>query len=123
MQESILVLDDDPQVRGSLAIHLEDDDYLVYAAESGEEALVFIKDTPVALAVVDLRLPGMDGVRFIEQAMGVRPELKIIIYTGSQEFSLPDHLVSARNVSNSVILKPLTDLGVMSAEIERMLQL
>lgn len=121
MSNKVLVLDDDLQVRGSLVIHLEDEDYTVFEVGSSEEALEFLKTKDVALVIVDLRLPGMDGVEFIHSARVGRPTLKFIIYTGSPEFRIPAELATMKNVSNSVFLKPLSDLDVMTREIERML--
>ena len=122
MPHSILVLDDDVHVRESLAIGLEDEDFDVYEAGSSEEALVFLDGQKVDMVVVDLRLPGMNGTDFINEARKRWPELKFIIYTGSPEFSIPVDLAEVSSVSNSIFLKPLPSCEVMVNEIIRMLR-
>ena len=58
----ILVVDDEPQIRRSLQVNLEDKGYAVVAAEKGEEALQsFVKRLP-DVVIIDLLLPGMDGI-------------------------------------------------------------
>lgn len=121
MSHSILVLDDDVHVRESLAIGLEDEDFDVYEAGSSEEALIFLDGRKVDLVVVDLRLPGMNGTDFINEARQRWPELKFVIYTGSPEFSIPVDLAEVPSVSNSIFLKPLPTCDVMVNEIRRML--
>lgn len=119
----ILALDDDYQVRNSLAKHLEDEDYDVLEAPSAEEALELLEQEVVDLAIVDLRLPGMDGVEFIKVARMHWTDLKFIIYTGSLNFHLQPNLWPKEIVSPVLFQKPLLDLDGMVEEIERMLQL
>ncbi len=121
MSHSVLVLDDDVHVRESLAISLEDEEFDVYEAGSSEEALSFLEKQKVDLVVVDLRLPGMNGTDFINEARQKWTELKFIIYTGSPEFSIPVDLAEVACVSNSIFLKPLPSCEVMVSEIRRML--
>ena len=58
----ILAVDDERQIRRSLQVNLEAKGYEVLTAESGEEALQIIGHRPPDLALVDLLLPGMDGI-------------------------------------------------------------
>ncbi|NDV28411.1 response regulator [Desulfovibrio sp. JC010] len=121
MPHSILVLDDDVHVRESLAISLEDEDFDVYEVGSSEDALTFLDGQKVDMVIVDLRLPGMNGTDFINEARLKWPALKFIIYTGSPEFSIPVDLAEVSSVSNSIFLKPLPTCEVMVNEIRRML--
>lgn len=121
MSNLILVLDDDVHVRESLAISLEDEEFDVYEVGSSEEALSFLAKQMVDLVVVDLRLPGMNGTDFINEARQKWADLKFIIYTGSPEFSIPVELAEVPCVSNSIFLKPLPTSAVMVSEIRRML--
>lgn len=63
--EVILVVDDETPVRISLAAYLEDEGFEVRVADSAERALESVSADPPDVAVVDLRLPGMDGASFI----------------------------------------------------------
>lgn len=58
----ILAVDDEPQIRRSLQINLQGRGYTVMTAESGEEALQVMTHRLPDVAIVDLLLPGMDGV-------------------------------------------------------------
>ncbi len=120
MTTRVLVLDDDAHVRGSLALALEDENFCVLEAESAEEALTLLQATTADVAVVDLRLPGMDGAGFITAAHTRWPELRFIIYTGSPELHVPTALTEQQNVSNAIFFKPLKSFGPLLEEIERM---
>ena len=118
----ILALDDDLQVRDSLVHHLEDADFDVLEADSAESALELLKIETVSLAIVDLRLPGMDGIEFIKEARDRFPGLKFIIYTGSLNFHVPSDIGPPEIVSGTLFQKPLLDLDEMTDEIMRMLK-
>lgn len=66
----ILVVDDEPQIRRALAINLRARDYTVDEAASGEDALRLAADHPPDLVVLDLGLPGIDGIEVIEGLRG-----------------------------------------------------
>lgn len=122
MPHNILVLDDDRQVRESLVINLEDEDFSVYEAVTAEEAIELMKAKTVDLVVVDLRLPGMDGADFIHESCKMWPDMKFVVYTGSPEFSVPMELTSLSCVANSIFFKPLADPEAMLEEIKSMLE-
>jgi two-component system, OmpR family, KDP operon response regulator KdpE len=67
---TILVVDDEPQIRRALAINLRARDYEVHLAASGEEALTVAARTHPDLVVLDLGLPGMDGTDVIRGLRG-----------------------------------------------------
>jgi DNA-binding response OmpR family regulator len=60
----ILVVDDDPDVRGILGILLSRDGYEVVTAIDGADALEHVKDERIALVVLDLQMPRLDGDQF-----------------------------------------------------------
>jgi DNA-binding response OmpR family regulator len=61
MATRVLLVEDDPRIRTSLRLVLEDEGYVVAEAESGEEALVAFDTRPPDVILIDLMLPGMDG--------------------------------------------------------------
>jgi len=74
----ILVVDDEREIRRCLELSLEEKGYTVLAAESGEKALDLLKQGSADVAIVDLLLPGIDGIE-LTQKIRERSTLPIII--------------------------------------------
>lgn len=78
----LLVVDDEPAVRLFLAEQLREADYQVSTAASGEEALAFLEQHTVDLVLLDLRMPGMDGVQTMAEIRRRRLPPEVIMLTG-----------------------------------------
>jgi DNA-binding NtrC family response regulator len=78
---SILVVDDEEVVRNSLVDWLQEDGYQAEPAENGFKALDMIRERPWDIAMVDLKMPKMDGLELMEKAKEISPELQVIIIT------------------------------------------
>jgi two-component system response regulator HydG len=78
----ILIVDDELVVRDSLGRWFESEGYEVGLAASGREALVAIQEKPYDLALVDIKMPGMDGMELQQRLCQADPDLIIIIMTG-----------------------------------------
>ena len=85
----ILVVDDEPGIRESLSGVLEDEGYTVETAESGEACLAALPGAGFELVLLDIWLPGMDGMdvlsRIQEMPFGERPVVVVISGHGSIE--------------------------------------
>src|SRR5215472_1662037 len=85
----ILIVDDEPDIRGSLSGVLEDEGYAVRAVESGEACLDELARNPSELVLLDVWLPGMDGLealsRIQEIALPERPVVVMISGHGNIE--------------------------------------
>jgi len=77
----ILVVDDEGGVRRMLRSALLDEGYTVDAAADAEEAITHASDHPPAVAIVDIRLPGMDGVEICRR-FAVEHDIDVILITG-----------------------------------------
>ena len=77
----ILVVDDEEIVRNSLVEWLREDGYQAEAAENGFQALDMIRESPPDIALVDLKMPKMDGIELLEKAKQVSPNVQVIIIT------------------------------------------
>jgi bidirectional [NiFe] hydrogenase diaphorase subunit len=77
----ILVVEDEAIMRDSLRDWLTESGYQVATVENGEEALKTITEQDFGLLILDLRLPGKDGLRVLKEARTRRPELRGIIIT------------------------------------------
>ena len=88
-QRRILVVDDEPEIRRSLAGVLEDDGYRVETAESGEACLAALPGAGFELVLLDIWLPGIDGMEVLERIQATpfaeRPEVVVISGHGSIE--------------------------------------
>ncbi len=114
LQSSILVLDDEERVRELMLEFLSEfDEFSLLGAASGEEALELLHQHPADVCVVDLRLPGMDGSRFIELAAADSLCGKFIVHTGSVDFALPQTLVGLGMVPSDVFYKPVDTLDIV----------
>jgi DNA-binding NtrC family response regulator len=78
---SILVVDDEEIVRDSLVSWLEEDGYDVDTAPNGPTALTKVAQHAYAVLLVDLKMPGMDGLEVLAQARSLQPDVPVIIMT------------------------------------------
>jgi len=78
---SILLLDDESPIHSSVRLRLGDN-YRLVDAFSPAEALAIIAREPLDLCLVDVRMPGMDGLSFIEAARKIDPALGYVIFSG-----------------------------------------
>jgi PAS domain S-box-containing protein len=79
---SVLVIDDEPVVRDTLAAMLADLDHRVVTADGGREALTKVTSTEFDLVFTDLAMPGMDGWETAREIHKRRPELPVVLVTG-----------------------------------------
>jgi DNA-binding NtrC family response regulator len=75
----ILVVDDEKLIRWSVAERLQRDGYEVLSAESGEQALELLAGSPVDVVLLDVRLPGIDGVVTLQRALATHPDLAVLM--------------------------------------------
>ncbi|MBA4419091.1 MAG: hypothetical protein C0392_14475 [Syntrophus sp. (in: bacteria)] len=84
MQLGVLIVDDEEGIRRSITRLLKDEGYFVESAKNGEEALRIVKSNPHNLDIIicDLIMPGIDGIRTIEEINLIHQEVTRIILTG-----------------------------------------
>ena len=78
----LLIVDDDPIVRDSLGQWFDSEGYLVETVSSGREALERMEKDRWDLALLDIKMPGMDGIELQAKMHAADPELPLIIMTG-----------------------------------------
>ena len=78
---SILVVDDEPEMRQLLQDILEEDQYRVVVASDGQEALTCMESEMFPVVVTDLRMKGMDGLALLESVVKKHPESNLIMMT------------------------------------------
>jgi len=77
----ILVVEDDKNHRNLLEQELAEDGYEVMAASNGAAAMEIFKINRPALVIMDILLPGIDGIDVMQQMLEIEPQLPIIIHT------------------------------------------
>jgi two-component system nitrogen regulation response regulator NtrX len=82
MAYSILVIDDEEGIRESLKGILEDEGYEVTLAESAEEGLKFFDQQYPDLVLLDIWLPGMDGIEALRIMRDKRPQIPVVMISG-----------------------------------------
>jgi DNA-binding response OmpR family regulator len=109
----VLVVDDEEQLRSVLARYLTLMGYQVDTAPSGEEALDLLERNPYDVAVLDIRMPGLDGVEVMERALQINPDLAIIFLTGHA--SLESAIAAVKADAVDYLLKPVSVRDLASA--------
>lgn len=82
MPKLILIVDDEESIRQSLEGILCDEGYQVVAAENGEEALDMIREEVPDLVLLDIWMPGMDGIQALERIKAMLPEQTVVMMSG-----------------------------------------
>ncbi|MBA3011679.1 MAG: sigma-54 dependent transcriptional regulator [Proteobacteria bacterium] len=86
----ILVIDDDDQLRISFCKLLKEEKYSVLGAASGEAGIEMVKQNPLDLIILDMRLPGIDGMETYKRIKNIDSKLPVIIVTafGTTEIAI-----------------------------------
>lgn len=79
---TLLIVDDDMALLMNLKAWFEQASHRVHIALTGAQALEILRTYLIDVLIVDYILPGMDGITIIEKAMGIRPFLQTILFTG-----------------------------------------
>lgn len=82
MQKTILIVDDEKSICQSLGSILADEGYEILTAGSGEEAIKIIEEDPPHLVILDIWLPGMDGIETLTIIKTRFPQVRVIMISG-----------------------------------------
>src|SRR5882672_9960509 len=80
-RKQVLIVDDEPNLRKILSAQLSRDGYDVLTAEDGEEGLQLLREHHIDLVVTDLKMPKVDGMTLLREALREDPELPIVMIT------------------------------------------
>jgi two-component system response regulator HydG len=100
----LLIVDDEPIVRDSLGKWLREEGYEVGVAESASEALTRVAESAWDLALVDIKMPGTDGIELQRRLREVAPELIVVIMTGYA--SVETAVQALKNGAYDYVTKP-----------------
>ena len=117
-QRSILIIDDETGIRSSVRGVLEDEGFAVIEAESGEAGLELLQKRKVSAALLDIWLPGMDGIETLSRIREIDPELAVIMISGHA--TIATAIKATHLGARDFIEKPL-DLEVLILALNRAL--
>lgn len=114
----ILIVDDEPNIRRLFRDELEEEGHTIDQAGDGAEALAAVAKTDYHLVLLDLRMPEVNGIEFLEEIRKDRTRLPVIVCTAVRGIE-SDYDLWANQVS-AILNKPV-DLEVLKAEVHRVL--
>ncbi len=112
----ILVVDDEIHIGELYKIELEDEGYAVNVVHSGADALKFVDSDPPDLIVLDIQMPGMDGIETLEKLLGKDKGVPIILNTAYSHYK--DDFTTWG--ADAYVVKS-SDTSKLKAEIKRLL--
>ncbi len=118
MATLILFIEDDERIRTLLRLSLENDGYIVEEAGSGEEGLAVFERRPADVALVDLRLPGIDGFE-VTRTLRAMSRVPIIVVSACGDSH--DVVAGLEAGADDYVVKPVV-AKVLSARIRALLR-
>jgi len=113
MKSNILVVDDEPVARQSLSEILRLEGYAVNSVPNGQAAVEYVRTHPIELIIVDLRMPGMDGLEVIQVVNQISPETEVILLTA---FGTTESAIQALRLRvHDYLLKPAPPSQVVNS--------
>jgi DNA-binding NtrC family response regulator len=101
----ILIVDDDPGILSTLREILELNGFTVETSADAADAIDKIKKTPFLIALLDIKLPDMEGTRLLMEIRKIRPAIKCIMVTGFA--SLDNAVQSLNSGAAGYVMKPV----------------
>ena len=119
MKFTILIIDDEKNIREGLATNFELEDYNVKTAATGEEGLALIEKGDIDLVITDLRMPGISGEQVLAKVTAESPGIPVIVLTGHG--SIDSAVDAMRHGAYDFLTKPL-NLDQLGMIVKRALE-
>jgi CheY-like chemotaxis protein len=84
--KTILVADDEEAIRLLLEEELREEGYNVIAVSNARDALKMVETEPLDLVILDIRMPGMDGLEALPRILGMKEGLPVILNTAYSQY-------------------------------------
>jgi len=118
MEKKVLIVDDEERVLQSIAGVLEDEGFRVATARSGEEAIGIFQQEEPEVTLLDIWMPGMDGIEVLKRLKWISPDCQVIMISGHATISTA--MAAVKLGAFDFIEKPLS-LDVLLVTIRRAL--
>lgn len=116
----ILIVEDDPSFLTFLETLLQEEGFEVRGFRDAESALLALPDLSPGLVITDLKLPGMDGLSFLERAKKVLPETEFVVITAFG--SIPSAVSALKKGAIDYLTKPLSSPEELTDKIKKILK-
>lgn len=115
----VLVVDDEPMVCLSLSNWLEEENYFARAVEDGPKAVAAVREENWDIVLLDLRMPGMDGLEVLKQIKELAPQTVVIMMTAYA--SIPSAVEAMKEGAYDYVVKPL-DVEQLTLMLNRIVE-
>ena len=115
----VLVVDDEPMVCLALTNWLEEENYFAQAVEDGPQAVKAVREENWDIVLLDLRMPGMDGMEVLKQVKEIAPQTVVIMMTAYA--SIPGAVQAMQEGAYDYIVKPL-DVDQLTLMLKRIVE-
>jgi len=116
----LLVVDDDESVRDTMKAILQDEDFIVDLASTGSEAIQKTQEITYNVALLDIRLPDMEGVELLKLMKVAVPKTRKIMVTGYP--SVQNAITALNNGADAYLIKPV-DIDMLLTTVKEQLKL
>lgn len=118
--EKILVIDDEPIIRESMTSYLEDSGFMVCQAKDGREGLAVFRREHPDLVMVDLRMPGIDGLEVLSTVITESPDTPTLVVSGTGV--IQDAIEALSMGALDFVTKPILDMAVLEHAAKKALE-
>jgi two-component system, cell cycle sensor histidine kinase and response regulator CckA len=120
-KKTILVVDDEPEIRKLVGAMVSQSGYTAITADSGEHAMTLFKrqKEPIELLITDVVQPGMSGPMLADKLTALQPDLKVLYISGYDNTHVVQKYVVEKG--HALLPKPFT-VDELRAKVEKILQ-
>lgn len=116
MDKTVLLVDDEEDIRTVLGVALSDFGYTVLTAENGREGLSIFREKAPPIVVTDIKMPDIDGVDLLRQIKNENPDTEVIMITGHGDMDVA--IQSFKHQATDFITKPI-NVETLEAALDR----
>lgn len=109
---NILVCDDEADIRSALRVYLSGDEYSIFEAKNGEEALEIIKKEDIHLLLMDIMMPVLDGITALAKLRENGNNIPVILLTSKSQDT--DKILGLNAGADDYITKPFNPVEVIA---------
>lgn len=109
---NILICDDEADIRSALRIYLASEEYTIFEAENGKQALEIVENENIHLLLMDIMMPVMDGIRALAKLRESNNNIPVILLTAKSQDT--DKILGLNAGADDYITKPFNPIEVIA---------